>query len=49
MSGVSPAQFAPVAVIDRNGVDESVHFGAVVCLDERGGVAHAIGDPGVLV
>jgi L-asparaginase II len=49
VSGVSPAQFAPVAVIDRNGVDESIHFGAVVCLDEKGDVAHAVGDPGVLV
>ena len=30
MSGFEPSQFAPVAVIDRNGVDESIHFGAVV-------------------
>ncbi|MEY5059960.1 MAG: hypothetical protein RJA51_1707, partial [Actinomycetota bacterium] len=29
MSGVSADRFAPVAVIDRNGVDESIHFGAV--------------------
>ena len=49
MSGVDPSQFAPVAVIDRNGVDESIHFGAVVCLDQSGDVAFSIGDPKVLV
>lgn len=49
MSGVDPSQFAPVAVIDRNGVDESIHFGAVVCLDRSGDVAFSIGDPKVLV
>ena len=47
MSGVSADRFAPVAVIDRNGVDESIHFGAVVCLDSDGRVAHSIGDPAV--
>lgn len=49
MSGVEPSQFAPVAVIDRNGVDESIHFGAVVCLDRGGDIAFSIGDPKVLV
>ena len=49
MSGVEPSQFAPVAVIDRNGVDESIHFGAVVCLDQSGDIAFSIGDPQVLV
>lgn len=47
MTGVSPSQFAPVAVIDRNGVDESIHFGAVVCLDRTGDIAFSIGDPRV--
>lgn len=49
MSGVEPSQFAPVAVIDRNGVDESIHFGAVVCLDRSGDITFSIGDPKVLV
>lgn len=49
MSGVEASQFAPVAVIDRNGVDESIHFGAVVCLDRSGDIAFSVGDPKVLV
>ena len=49
MTGVDPAQFRPVAVIDRNGVDESVHFGAVVCLGPDGEVEFAVGDPSVHV
>lgn len=49
MTGVSPSQFAPVAVIDRNGVDESIHYGAVVCLGAGGDIEFAVGDPGVLI
>lgn len=49
MTGVEPRQFAPVAVVSRNGVDESVHFGAVVCIDAAGDTVHTIGDPNVEV
>lgn len=49
MTGVDPGQFAPVAVVSRNDVDESVHFGAVVCIDARGDVVHSIGDSAVTV
>ena len=49
MTGVDPRQFVPVAVVSRNGVDESVHFGAVVCIDSRGEVVHSIGDPAVAI
>ena len=49
MTGVAPAQFRPVAVIDRNGVDESIHFGAVVCLGRSGDIEFSIGDPAVPV
>jgi L-asparaginase II len=41
--------FAPVAVADRNGWDESVHHGALVALDHRGRLAWAVGDPDVAV
>lgn len=44
-----PEAFAPVAVTERSGYDESVHFGAVVCLDRSGQVAFAVGDPDVAV
>ena len=49
MTGVAPAHFRPVAVIDRNGVDESIHFGAVVCLGRSGDIEFSIGDPAVPV
>ena len=45
MTGVSPSQFVPVAVVSRSGVDESVHFGAVVCLNRNGDVEFSLGDP----
>jgi L-asparaginase II len=41
--------FVPVAVTDRSGHDESVHFGAVVGLAADGRIAVAAGDPAVLV
>lgn len=45
MTGVLPSQFAPLAIVTRSGVDESVHFGALVALDANGGVAFSVGDP----
>lgn len=44
MTGVSPSQFVPVAVVSRSGVDESVHFGAVVCLNRKGEIEFSLGD-----
>ena len=44
MTGVSPSQFVPVAVVSRSGIDESVHFGAVVCLNQKGDVDFSLGD-----
>jgi len=41
----STASFAPVAVADRNGTDESLHHGAGVVIDARGVVVRAVGDP----
>ena len=35
----------PVAVTDRNGFDESVHFGSVVAGGAAGGGARAVGTP----
>jgi L-asparaginase II len=43
----SPEAFVPLAITSRSGFDESVHFGAVVCLDREGGVEYAAGDPSV--
>lgn len=39
--------FVPLAVTDRSGHDESVHFGAVVLLDRSGDIQLALGDPRV--
>ena len=41
--------FVPVAVTSRSGVDESVHFGAVVCLGPTGAIEFAAGNPHALV
>lgn len=49
MIGVSPQQFAPLAVVSRSGVDESVHFGALVALQPNGDVSFSIGDPRVAI
>lgn len=49
MTGVRPDQFAPLAVIDRNGVDESVHFGALVTIDADGSRGFCVGDPNVTI
>ena len=45
----SPESFVPVAVTSRSGFDESVHFGAVVCLGSSGDIEFAAGDPNVLI
>lgn len=45
MTGVSPGDFVPVAVVSRGGVDESVHFGAVVGLSADGSIALSAGNP----
>ena len=44
-----PDAVAPIAQTTRNGVVESVHFGAAVCLDAAGDVAWSLGDPEVAV
>ena len=45
--GVRGEQFSPLAVVSRNGVDESVHFGALVGLNTGGSLAFSVGDPDV--
>ena len=49
MTGVIPSQFVPVAVVSRSGVDESIHFGAVVCLDRNGNIEFSLGDAHALI
>lgn len=46
---MSPRQFAPLAVVSRSGVDESVHFGALVALKSNGEVSFSVGDPRVAI
>jgi L-asparaginase II len=46
---VESAAFVQVAVTSRSGFDESVHFGAVVCLGASGDIVFAAGDPGVTI
>jgi L-asparaginase II len=41
--------FVPVAVTERSGFPESVHFGAVVALGPDGRVAWSAGDPDVVI
>lgn len=43
----APDAFVPVAITRRSGVDESVHFGAVVALAFSGDIELAVGDPDV--
>ena len=45
----APEDFAPIAVPSRSGLDESVHFGAVVGLGCDGGIEFALGDPASIV
>jgi L-asparaginase II len=42
-----PDAFVPVAIADRSGFDESVHFGAAVVVDADGAVLFQAGDPDV--
>lgn len=49
MTGVSATQFEPLAIVSRSGVDESVHFGALVALNPDGSVAFSVGDPNVTI
>jgi L-asparaginase II len=44
-----PEAFAPIAITRRSGIDESVHFGALVALDPSGNIAFAVGDPNVAI
>lgn len=49
-SGPAPFDsYAPIAVTTRSGLDESVHFGAVVVVDAGGAVVFEVGDPDVVV
>lgn len=45
----TPSDFAPIAITSRSGLDESVHFGAVVVLDTDGSIALSAGNPGAVV
>ena len=45
----TPDDFVPVAITDRNGLDESVHFGAVVALAPDGSTVFAVGNPQAIV
>ncbi len=49
MSGVNPENFRPLAIVSRSGIDESVHFGALVALNPDGRVAFSVGDPGTCI
>jgi L-asparaginase II len=49
MTGVIPSQFEPLAIVSRSGVDESVHFGALVALNSDGSVAFSVGDPEITI
>jgi L-asparaginase II len=44
-----PEQFVPVAVARRSGLDESIHWGAVVALAADGSIAWSAGDPEVVI
>lgn len=44
-----PEDMVPVAIAARSGLDESVHFGAVVGLDRAGDVAVSIGNRATIV
>lgn len=44
-----PDDFAPIAITSRSGLDESVHFGAVVALDRDGSIAMSVGRPDTVV
>ncbi len=45
----TPESFVPVAITSRSGLDESVHFGAVVGLGPSGDIEFAVGDPNAII
>ena len=45
----TPEDFVPVALVSRNGLDESVHFGAVVMLGSDGSITGASGNPEAII
>ena len=45
----TPESFVPVAITTRSGLDESVHFGAVVGLGPSGEIEFAVGDPNAII
>lgn len=45
----TPESFAPVAITSRSGLDESVHFGAVVALGPSGVIEFDVGDPSAII
>lgn len=45
----SPDSFVAVAITSRSGIDESVHFGAVVALGPSGDIEFAAGDPSAII
>lgn len=47
MTGVDASQFEPLAIVSRSGVDESVHFGTLVALNQSGDVSFSVGDPDI--
>ncbi len=44
-----PDAYVPVAITERSGFDESVHFGVVVALDTDGSIVFACGDSNVTI
>ena len=49
MTGVLPSQCEPLAIVSRSGIDESIHFGALVALNADGSVAFTVGDPSITI
>ncbi len=45
----TPESFAPIAITSRSGLDESVHYGALVALGPSGEIEFAVGDPFAIV
>jgi L-asparaginase II len=46
---VNDAAFVPLAITERSGFRESVHYGAVVALGRDGAIAWTAGDPDVVI
>lgn len=47
--GITPADLAPLAIADRSGFDESIHYGAAVALGSDGGVVAHWGNPNATI